>query len=139
MQTCYATLCPRREECTLWHNALFEMEKGYHFLQIISPKVIESAGGYDHCPHFFRWELRTYARGLHWHYGGLTGDAEDAIHRRLEEHFGPSLAGRIRRGDEVVSPEDQAYIRDLFAEFSSTVRPEYRSFEQHYNKPPRRA
>lgn len=44
----------------------------------------------------------------------------------------------MRRGDEVISPEDQGYIRKVFAELAQGVEPEFMSFEEHYVKPPRR-
>lgn len=46
--------------------------------------------------------------------------------------------GRMRRGDEVISPEDQAYIRKVFTQFGQGVEPEFKGFEAHYVKPPRR-
>lgn len=96
----YKPRCPRREECTLWHNAEKQIAEGTTFLEVVNPEVMATAGGYDHCPEFHQWVLRRYARGMQWHYGVLTGDAEVAIHRTLEEHFGRSLIGRAegRRG-----------------------------------------
>lgn len=135
---CYTPQCPRHEECTLWHNARREMEQERFFLSIANPRIIEKAGGYDHCPVFHRWELRRFARGMRWRYGALTSDAQDAIHERLESHFGYALIGRMRRGDEVISPDDQAYIRKVFAEAGQGVEPEFLAFEEHYIKPPRR-
>ena len=136
--SCYAPHCPRREECTLWHNAQREMEKEIVFLGVTNPQLIEKAGGYDHCPEFHRWELRRFARGMRWRYGALTGDAQEAIHQTLEWHFGHALMGRMRRGDEVISPKDQEYIRKVFAEMAQGVEPEFMAFEEHYVNPPRR-
>lgn len=105
---------------------------------VANPQRIEKAGGYDHCPAFHRWELRQFARGMRWRYGALTGDAQAAIHQTLESHFGHALMGRMRRGDEVISPEEQAYIRKVFAQLGQGVEPEFKGFEAHYVKPPRR-
>ena len=136
--SCYAPQCPRREECTLWHNAQREMSTGTFFLGVANPQLIEQAGGYDHCPEYYRWELRRFARGMRWRYGALTGDAQEEIHERLEGYFGRSLMGRMRRGDEVISPDAQEYIRSVFAELAGGIEPEFLSFEEHYIKPPRR-
>ena len=136
--SCYTPQCPRHEACTLWHNALRAMEEGRSFLGVANPQRIEQAGGYDHCPEYHKWELRRFARGMCWHYGRLTGDAQAAIHQTLEKHFGRSLMGRMRRGDEVISPEEQEYIRTVFAEQAQGVEPELLAFEEHYIKPPRR-
>lgn len=135
--SCYTPGCPRREECTLWHNALQKIEENLIFIDVTNPKLIEKAGGYDLCPQFHRWELRRYARGMRWRYGMLSGDAQQAIHEELESHFGYALIGRMRRGDEVISPEDQAYIKDVFARYAEGVEPEFTDFEMHYVKPPR--
>lgn len=70
-------------------------------------------------------------------YGALTGDAQHAIHRELQEHFGQALIGRMRRGDEVISPEEQDYIRSVFARHAKDVEPEFTSYEMHYIKPSR--
>ena len=136
--SCYAPQCPRREQCTLWHMALQEIDRDAMLLSLVNPRLIERAGGYDHCPAFYEHKLRRYARGMRWRYGALTGDTQDAIHERLERHFGRSLMARMRRGDEVISPEDQTYIRKLFAEMAPEVEPEFLAYEEHYVKPPRR-
>lgn len=114
--SCYAPQCPRREQCTLWHNAQREMAEGLAFINVTNPQRIAQAGGYNHCPEFHLWQLRRFARGMRWRYGALTGDAQAEIHDRLETHFGRSLMGRMHRGDVVISPEEQAYIRSVFAE-----------------------
>ena len=53
-------------------------------------------------------------------------------------NFGRSLMGRMHRGDEVISPEDQEYIRRVFAQVAPGVEPVFMAFEEHYVKPPRR-
>lgn len=136
--SCYAPQCPRREECTLWHNAGREIEEGRITLGVTNPQLIEQAGGYEHCPEFHQWKLRRYARGMRWQYGALTGDAQAEIQQTLEDYFGRSLMGRMRRGDEVISPESQDYIRSVFAQIAPDVEPEFLSYEEHYCKPPRR-
>lgn len=136
--SCYLPQCPRREECTLWHNALREIDKGRAFVTVVNPQHLEAAGGYEHCPAFYRWQARRFARGLRWRYGALTVDQQDAIHAELESHFGYSLMGRMRRGDEVISPDDQEVIRAIFARHAEGIEPEYESFETHYIKPKRR-
>lgn len=136
--SCYMPQCPRREQCTLWHNAITYMDEGATMLQVTSPRIIEEAGGFDHCPHYYEWRLRRFARGMQWRYGALTGDQQDAIQRELKMRFGYSLVGRMRRGDEVISPEQQEEIRAIFARHSDTVEPHFESFEMHYIKPPRR-
>lgn len=42
--SCYTPLCPRRETCTLWLNALASIDKGATQLCITNPKIIEEAG-----------------------------------------------------------------------------------------------
>ena len=75
---------------------------------------------------------------MRWQYGALTGDAQAEIQQTLEDYFGRSLMGRMRRGDEVISPESQDYIRSVFAQIAPDVEPEFLSYEEHYCKPPRR-
>lgn len=58
--TCY----PPWESCTLWRNALERIDRGTMFLDVVNPKVIQEAGGYDHCPLFYEYKLRRFARGF---------------------------------------------------------------------------
>lgn len=44
----------------------------------------------------------------------------------------------MRRDDEIISPKDQEYIRDVFARHAVGVEPEFCTFEMHHAKPPRR-
>lgn len=136
--SCYAPECTRRSTCTLWHNAQKQIEAGHTFISVVNPRHIEAQGGYDHCPQYHEWKLRAYARGMRWYYGQLTGDAQTAIHRSLERHFGKSLMGRMRRGDEMISPEDQEVIRSIFARYAPDVAPEFLAIEMHHIKPHRR-
>lgn len=40
---CYSPLCPRRETCILWLNALECVERGENLLCVINPKILEAA------------------------------------------------------------------------------------------------
>lgn len=44
----------------------------------------------------------------------------------------------MRRDDEIISPKDQEYIRDVFARHAVGVDPEFYTFEMHDAKPPQR-
>lgn len=136
--SCYMPQCPRRESCTLWHIAQQEIAEEYVFLSVTNPQLIEQAGGYSQCPKYYEWKLRRFARGMRWRYGTLTGNAEAEIHERLKDAFGFTQIGRMRRGDVVISPEEQAQIREIFEEVAPGAEPEFIAFEEHYIKPPRR-
>lgn len=138
MDTCYTPACPRRETCHRWHLALEAIERGDFFLYTVNPEAISKAGGFEACPLYYEHRKRRYARGLRWKYGELTGNQQTAIHEELTWHFGYSRIGRIRRGDEVISPEEQEEIRQIFARYSKDVTPEYLGFEEHYTAPRRR-
>ena len=69
---CYSPLCPWRETCILWLNALERVERGENLLCVINPKILEAAGGYDHCPLYYEYKLRQFARGLIWSYREIT-------------------------------------------------------------------
>ena len=61
---CYSPLCPRRETCILWLNALECVERGENLLCVINPKILEAAGGYDHCPPLLRVQTQTIRSGF---------------------------------------------------------------------------
>ena len=135
--TCYTPLCPRRETCTLWRNALASMDRGEMLLSVMNPKIIEEAGGYDHCPLFLEHKLRRFARGFVWIYRELTVSQLDDLHDELIRTFGYSTMVRMRCGYEAIGSEEQEVIAAIFEEIAPGVEPEYKGFEEHYVKPPR--
>lgn len=135
--TCYTPLCPRRESCTLWRNALECIDRGTMFLGVVNPKTIQEAGGYDHCPLFYEYKLRRFARGFVWSYPDLTLSQLHELHDELFGTFGYSKIVRMRCGYEAISPEEQEPIASIFEDLAPSVTPEYKGFEEHYTKPPR--
>ncbi|OWR77998.1 DUF6078 family protein [Porphyromonas gingivalis] len=136
--SCYTPLCPRRETCLLWFNALECIDKGATQISITNPKIIQEAGGYDHCPLYYKYKLRQFARGLIWTYQELTVAQQQQIHEALNTHFGYSSMVRMRCGYEAIDPDEQATIASIFeAVAPGVIKPRYRSFEEHYIKPPR--
>lgn len=134
---CYTPQCPRREVCTLWHNALQAIEQKPLQLSITNPRLIEEAGGYEHCPLFHEYKLRSFARGLVWRYREMTVSQLEEIQQALNQHFGYSKMVRLRCGYEAIDPEEQAVIANIFAQIVPDVSPRYKRFEEHYTKPPR--
>lgn len=110
---CYSPLCPRRETCILWLNALECVERGENLLCVINPKILEAAGGYDHCPLYYEYKLRQFARGLIWMYRELTVAQQEDLHSALISHFGYSTIVRMRCGYEAISPKEQATIASM--------------------------
>lgn len=135
--SCYTPQCPRRETCTLWHNALKAIEADQPLVSVANPRLIERAGGYDHCPQYYEYKLRRYARGLVWRYRAMTVGQLEELHEALTRHFGRSNLVRLRCGYEAISPEAQGQIADIFERIAPGHAPEYKSFEEHYIKPPR--
>lgn len=134
---CYSPLCPRRETCILWLNALECVERGENLLCVINPKILEAAGGYDHCPLYYEYKLRQFARGLIWTYRELTVAQLEDLHSALISHFGYSTIVRMRCGYEAISPKEQATIASIFEAWAPGVKPQYKGFEEHYVKPPK--
>ena len=135
--SCYTPQCTRREQCTLWHNALAEVEHGNSLLTITNPQLIDKAGGYDHCPNYYEHKLRRYARGLVWSYDDLTLAQWRQIQTQLNRQFGYSEMKRIRHGYVAISPEEQGVIAETFTSIAPGSEPRYITYEEHYTKPPR--
>lgn len=135
--TCYTPQCSRRESCTLWHNAQASIQQGAIYLSVVNPQIIEKAGGYESCPSYYEHKLRRYARGLIWSYDELTIAQWRTLKAELNAHFGYHNMVRMRCGYEAISPEDQERIADIFARVAAHSSPRYRSYEEHYIKPPR--
>lgn len=135
--SCYTPRCTRREQCTLWHNALSEVEHGNSLLTITNPQLIDKAGGYDHCPNYYEYKLRRYARGLVWSYDDLTLAQWRQVQTQLNRQFGYSEMKRIRHGYVALSPEEQGVIAEIFTRIAPGSTPQYITYEEHYAKPPR--
>ena len=135
--SCYTPQCTRREQCTLWHNALKEVEHGDSLLTITNPQLIDKAGGYDHCPNYYEYKLRRYARGLVWRYDDLTLAQWRQVQAQLNRQFGYSEMKRIRHGYVALSPEEQGVIAEIFTRIAPGSAPQYITYEEHYAKPPR--
>lgn len=106
-------------------------------LGVTNPQLIEQLGGYDHCPRFYEWRLRQFARFLVWNYPDLTGRQWQAIKYDLVSAFSENTLKRFRNGYEAISPGEQERIAEVFARHSPDVRPRYKRTEEHYLKPPR--
>ncbi|MBR8763791.1 hypothetical protein IX335_001009 [Porphyromonas levii] len=135
--SCYTPNCPRRESCTLWQNALLEIEHEAKLLSLTNPRLIEKAGGYDHCPNYHEYKLRRFARGLVWTYDDLTIAQWRDIRSELSAHFSKSAITRMRCGYEAISPEEQELIAHIFDSAAPGSKPRYITYEEHYTKPPR--
>lgn len=135
--SCYHTACPKREGCTLWHNAQEGLEGARSFVSLVNPRLIERVGGYEHCPMYHEYKLRRFARGLIWRYNELTIGQHAEIHTAILDHFGKATTNRYRFGYEAISPECQQSIEDIFERLAPGHKPQYRSYEEHYIKPAR--
>lgn len=137
-ETCHSPLCSRRETCTLWFNAIEAIEKGDTLLSVVNPKIIDEAGGYDHCPPLPRIQAQTFCTRTHL---GLSRNDRNPTppspQRALIGHFGYSAIVRLRCGYDAISPEEQAAITLLFERLAPGIEPRYKAFEEHYLKPPR--
>jgi len=72
------------------------------FLGVVNPKTIQEAGGYDHCPLFYEYKLRRFARGFVWFYPDLTLSQLHELHDELFGTFGYSKIVRMRCGYEAI-------------------------------------
>ena len=106
-------------------------------LGLINPYVIEASGGYDHCPMWYEYKLRRYARGLVWSYPDMTVKQLEAVRRDIERTFGHSNTVCMRCGYVAISLDEQAEIANIFAEHAPGHEPRYRAFEEHYVRPQR--
>lgn len=134
---CYRPECPRAENCTLYHNALKRLAERASFLDVVSPDVLERAGGYAGCPFYYEHKLRRFARGLVWSYPNMTLAQLRDVQVAITAYFGERNTVRYRMGYEAISPEEQAKIAEIFSHYAPGHQPEYKTYEEHYVRPPR--
>ena len=87
----------------------------------------------EDCPYFKPDQPLRYAKGMTHLLDNLPHKKAEAIHSHLLHHFGRSQLSRARRGTILISPADQAYIKQLFSQYDIADEPAFDSYVYEYN------
>lgn len=113
---CFNNDCPMKEQC-LRHLAAATVPDDVTHGHSVWPNALKG----DHCAMFFEVKYIDVAWGFSQLYSNLRQQDYPIIRRRMEDHFG--RAGnyyRYNRGEKKLTPAQQQWIKELFAEFGYT-------------------
>lgn len=127
---CVNADCPRAAEC-LRHVALPLATPDVQTISVINPAYIAAAEG--NCPAFHSAAPVRYAQGFVKMLSGLTVAQANAFRIRLESHFGHNLYFRLRSGKRLITPTDQAHIRQVMTELGVSPLPDFDAYVEAYN------
>lgn len=127
---CVKADCPRATEC-LRHVALPLATPDVQTISVINPAYLATTG--DTCPMFNSATPVRYAQGFARMLSGLTVAQANALRVRLESHFGHTLYFRLRSGKRLITPTNQAHIRQAMIELGVNPLPDFDAYVEAYN------
>ncbi len=65
-------------------------------------------------------------------YNGIDYNTAVAMKKELQSHFGRQNYYRYGRRERALTPQDQEYVKALFARHGVETEPEYEYFEEQY-------
>lgn len=124
---CTRTECPKAAEC-LRHIALTEI--GDERLTILNPRLLEmsSAG----CRHYAPAKKVLYAKGMKKVMGQLPYNIHERTVTALSMHFSERSYYRIRKGERLLSPDEQKAVRQIIARFGFNNEWDFDSYVEDY-------
>lgn len=69
--------------------------------------------------------LAGMAQGMSNIYDDVSTSVASAIKQDLVEHFGQGLYYHLKNGEKPITPEQQAYIAEIFVKHGATTPPVY--------------
>lgn len=107
---CAESKCPRSETC-LRQIALRQVPANVPFVSTLNPAWIKERKG--ECKYYCSNEKIRYAKGFMCTVNALTLQVEEAFRIRLILYFGRKNYYLKRKGEILLSPEEQTYVINL--------------------------
>lgn len=117
---CFNQNCPMHERCLRWLAAQLAPEE-LTICRCVMPQALKKG----QCPHFATAEKVRMARGFMHLYDKVLKDDYTSLRKTLTSMLsGKRYYYEYRRGDRLLSPENQEKIRQLFASrgYADSVR-----------------
>lgn len=127
---CYNEQCPRATGC-LRHVATLHTTNKDTFISIVNPSCIPADT--TACPYFETAEKIHVAWGVSHLLDDIPYKDIASIKSQLVGYFGKTLYYRFYREERYLTPEDQAYVRQVFRRKGITKEPRYNSYSDEYN------
>lgn len=126
---CLDAECPHSSECLRFKIGAIVNEFVTDF-SIVNPKYVEKQ---EECPYFQPDELVRYACGISHLYDGLLHTTYVKIKKKVHDYFGHTQYYRIQNKTRLITPKDQAVIREIFNEEGMSTVPVYDEYFENYD------
>lgn len=108
--------------------AMKALQSEEEHLAIVNPRFCT---GMPDCPYFTQLHTVRYARGFDRIMKTLTLTQFHEIHTTLITVFGTNPYYKRRHGKYLTTPEEQTYIREVFARYGITTPDIFDAYEEH--------
>lgn len=126
---CLNEQCPRSANC-LRRMAALHVPATCKYIKIVNPSFSPAAD--EPCPYYKSGEPLRFACGIQHLYDNLPHHAAISIKDTLLGCFGRSGYYRRYRKEILFSPQEQAYIRNVFRRYGVETEPVYDGFVNGY-------
>lgn len=122
--------CPKASNCfrqRLENIAPADVE----YWKVISPKYQANITG--ECPYYRPYSKVRYAKGFMSALNRQPYRATGAIIYELKSHFGTRTYYRIRKGERMLSPNEQDYIQRVFKKYGGEIEIQFDAYQDEFN------
>ena len=123
---CIVGECPKASTC-LRHVALQLTESKR--INILNPRMMTTTGD---CPHYAKAEKVPYAKGFKNVMGKLPFNVHERAANALMSAFSERTYYRIRKGERLLSPDEQQCIRRILNRLGYTEPCEFDEYVEDY-------
>lgn len=123
---CMKTDCVHAGECERL-QAFLRGEVREEIIEVVNPALV---GDGTHCPHGARRQMVAFARGFQRACDRLSQKTLREVSLALSLIYGRNPYYKMRRGDRLISPEDQSVILSVFRKNGIADTDIFDSFEE---------
>ena len=123
---CIVNDCPKSSTC-LHHVALSMTSE--HKISIFNPNLIDKSGK---CGHYIKAKKVFHAKGFKEIMGKLPYDIHKRAVSALMSYFSERTYYRIRKGDRLLSPDEQKAVRKIITRLGYTEPWEFDAYVEDY-------
>lgn len=124
---CTKSECPKMREC-LRYIALTECNDVQ--VTIFNPKSIETSE--SGCKHYVSATKVSYAKGMKKVMGMLPYNIHERAVTALSQHFSERSYYRIRKGERLLSPNEQKAVRQIISQLGFTGEWDFDAYIEDY-------
>ena len=128
-QLCVNSDCPKAESCLRYQSSTLCTNRDV-FFTVLNPAYAQAHA--DHCKYFHPIRAISYAKGFTRMLRKLPKEISDDIRNHLIGYFGHTQYYRARKGEVLIAPKEQRYIRNLIKKYRQTLDEPFDGYELRY-------